>query len=64
MNAPTVTTIDKRLATVTATLALLGIELVPLPDGSFVATRFGLTRGLPTLDATEVFAAAAMDRIR
>ncbi len=54
----------KRIANVTARLALVGIELHRAPDGAgFVATRFGLTRALPTLDAAEVFALKALDRV-
>jgi len=64
MNTPIVTAMDKRLATVTAALALVGIELRPALDGTFVAVRWNLTRALPTLDAAEAFSAAAMDRIR
>jgi hypothetical protein len=57
---------DKRLASVTARLAIAGIELRRAPSGApgFVAVRWNLTRALATLDAAEVFAAAAMDRIR
>lgn len=60
----TLTTEQKRIASVTARLALAGIALLRAPDGTFVATRWSLTRVLPTLDSAEVFAAAAMDRIR
>jgi len=62
--APTITTEAKRLASVQAAMALVGIELRIAPGGGYVATRWNLTRALPTLDAAEVFANAAMDRIR
>jgi hypothetical protein len=62
--APTITAEDKRLASVTARLALTGVELRRAADGSFVATRFDLSRALPNLDAAELFATAALDRIR
>ena len=54
----------KRIASVTARLALLGIELRRALDGTgFVASRFGLERALPTLDAVELFTVKAVERV-
>jgi len=64
MQHTTPTDYDKRIASATARLALTGIELRRASDGSFVAHRWHLSRPLATLDAVEVFVAAAMDRIR
>jgi len=63
--APPITAEDKRLASVTARLAIAGIELRRAPSGAgFIASRWNLTRRLDSLDACELFALAAMDRIR
>ena len=37
---------DKTVATLKARAALAGFELTPLPDGSFVASRWGMHREL------------------
>lgn len=46
----------KRIATLTARLALKGHLLEELPGGGFVAGRWGQTRPLPDLQAVEAFA--------
>ncbi|MGN6525808.1 MAG: hypothetical protein ACTHL8_05420 [Burkholderiaceae bacterium] len=57
-HAPATTIDAKRLANVTARLALHGIELAPLAAGGYVAKRWGgLSRELLTLAAAEVLAA-------
>jgi hypothetical protein len=47
----------KRLANVTARLALQGCELYQLSDGTLLATRVNMTRPLPTIAAAERFVA-------
>ncbi len=47
----------KRLADVTAKLALQGCALYELSDGTLLATRVNMTRPLPTIVAAERFVA-------
>ena len=47
---------DKEKATLRAQLAMRGIELRELSDGSFIATRWNLCRALQTLEAVAAFA--------
>jgi hypothetical protein len=47
---------DKRARTLQALLALRGHELHILADGSFLATRWGLSKALRDLAAVEQFA--------
>lgn len=49
---------DKRVATLTAALALRGHALYRLADGSFLAVWRGWSRQLADLQAVERFAAA------
>lgn len=46
----------KRLATLRARLALAGWELVTLPNGAHLASRWGHVRHCTSLDAVEAFA--------
>jgi hypothetical protein len=45
----------KQFATLAARFALVGHELHRLRDGGFLATRWGLSRELPTLADAEAF---------
>ena len=38
---------DKTVANLRARAALAGWELIPLPDGAFIASRWGMHRDLP-----------------
>ena len=56
----TVDTVDaKTVATLKARAALAGWELIPLPDGAFIASRWGMHRDL----AHAAEAARFLDRV-
>jgi hypothetical protein len=46
----------KRLATITARLALAGHQVFELADGGYLVARWGMTRACPSLEALQSFA--------
>lgn len=45
----------KRLANARARCALAGFELIEMPDGDFLVTRWGMVRALADIAAVEAF---------
>lgn len=55
MTDTTATVDPKTIATLKARAARAGWELIPLPDGAFIASRWGMHRDLPHAEAVERF---------